>query len=404
MKITLINPPSPYLINDAAYPPSGLMYLAASLESMNHQVEIIDFTGNNNWRKETSKLNSELFGITCVTPNFTIVKEICSYLPKEIPKIIGGAHPTYLPNDVLDNIQCNSLVSGEAEVIIHQMIKDIKNKNLKLIYEGGLVDVDKIQKPARHLLDLHKYHPGGEKTTPIYTSRGCPFNCNFCSKLTGSIVRYIPIPQILEEIEEVKNLGFKKILFGDDNIGVNNKRLNNLLNSIKPCQIEFRLNQDVRSINENTVKLAAEVGCTEISFGIESGSQKMLDAMNKCTTVEENKRALLIPKKENISTKAYFIVNYPGENEKTIKETLKFAEETMPEKWLLSSFAPLPGSEIFNDPNKYGITWMSKNWEDYYLVGKEGKFKPCFETRDLRIENQIYYHDLLMDGLKSILG
>jgi hypothetical protein len=83
---------------------------------------------------------------------------------------------------------------------------------------------------------------------------------------------------------------------------------------------------------------------------------------------------------------------------------LEFARQAKPDHWLLSSFAPLPGSDTFQNPMKYGITWVSPRWEDYYLVGKEGKFSPCFTTKDLSFEKQIELHRRMFNSLKEILG
>jgi len=404
MEIKLINPPSPYLANDAAYPPMGLMYLASSIIRQGHIVEIVDLTGGIDWKTEVLRLEADLSGISCVTPNFNIVAEIADLLPQETPVIIGGVHPTFLPDNTLENISCDAVVMGEGEIVIQELIRDLEQGCLKKIYHGGLIPVDSIPKPARHLLDLHKYKPGGEDATPVYTSRGCPYNCNFCSKTTGRTYRALPISRVIEEIEEVVSMGFRRIVFGDDNIIINPKRVKNLLKAVKPLDIEFRLNQDARYVKDDVVALAADVGCTEISYGIEHGSQKMLDLMNKRTTVEANKKAISATRKHGLIAKAYFIVNFPGETDETIKETLRFAAEMMPDKWLLSAFVPLPGSDTFHNPAKYGIDWMSHNWEDYYLVGKDGSFAPCFTTKELSIERQIYFKDILSEGLKEILG
>lgn len=404
MKVVLINPPSPYLADDAAYPPSGLMYVAAVLEKIGHEATIVDLTGGIDWKKRTSELDADLFGITCVTPNFNIVQKIANILPFNKPVIIGGVHPTFLPEDTLKNIRCDAIIKGEAEVIIKDVINDLEKGELKRIYEGGLVPVSDIPKPARHLINLHKYRPGGEITTPIYTSRGCPFNCAFCSKVTGRVYRTLPINRVIEETKEVISLGFKHILFGDDDIAIKGSRLKELLLAIKGLGITFRLNQDAKSFDEEIVALASKSGCLEISFGIESGSPKMLKLMNKKASLEDNKRAIQMTKRYGMKAKAYFLVNFPGETGETVIETLRFAEETKPDKWLLSAFVPLPGSETFHHPKKYGITWMSSNWEDYYLVGKDGIFKPSYTTKDLTFEKQISLHDMLYLKLKEILG
>jgi len=404
LKIILINPPSPYLANDAAYPPSGLLYLASVMEKAGQDVSLVDLTGNPDWRSVVRGLDADLFGITCVTPNVPLVREISYLLPSDRPVVLGGAHPSFLPEDTLKQVRCDAIVKGEGEEVIETVLNDLKKGNLKKIYEGGVVRVKAIPKPSRHLVDLHRYTPGGEKTTPIYTSRGCPFKCSFCSKISGKTYRILPLERVLSEIEDVMNHGFSHILLSDDNILVQPERFRTLMKAIKPFGLRFRLNQDARAIDGKIMRLAREAGCCEISFGIETGSQKMLNLMNKQTTVEANRKAILAAKENGIKTKAYFIVNFPGEDDFTVEETLEFARQVKPDKWLLSSFAPLPGSDTFQNPMKYGITWVSPRWEDYYLVGKEGKFSPCFTTKDLSFERQFDLHQKMFRSLQEILG
>jgi anaerobic magnesium-protoporphyrin IX monomethyl ester cyclase len=404
LKIILINPPSPYLANDAAYPPSGLLYLASAMEKAGHDVSLVDLTGNLDWRVVVRGLDADLFGITCVTPNVPLVREISYLLPSERPVILGGAHPTFLPEDTLKQVRCDAIVKGEGEEVIETVLNDLKKGNLKKIYEGGVARVEAIPKPSRHLVDLRRYTPGGEKTTPIYTSRGCPFKCSFCSKISGRTYRVLPLEHVLSAIEEVMNHGFNHILLSDDNILVQSERFSALMKAIQPFGLKFRLNQDARAIDAKMMRLARKAGCCEISFGIETGSQRMLNLMNKQTTVEANRKAILVARENDIKTKAYFIVNFPGEDDSTVEETLEFARQVKPDKWLLSSFAPLPGSDTFRNPSRYGITWMSPDWGDYYLVGKEGQFRSCFETVSLTAERQIHFHEMLRHGLKEILG
>lgn len=403
-RIVLINPPSPYLANDAAYPPSGLMYLAGVLETAGHVVTIADLSGNPEWESVVPTLEGDLFGITCVTPNVNIVQKISSLLPPHKPVILGGVHPTFLPEDTLEKVRCDAIVQGEGELAILEVMEDLKKGSLKRVYRGGIVPIQAIPSPARHLVNLHKYRPGGEETTPVYTSRGCPYSCTFCSKITGARLRTFPLHRVLQEIEEVVAYGYQHIVFGDDDTGLHPDRLKNLLGEMISFNITFRLNQDARRVNREVLSLAKRAGCAEISFGIESGSQKMLDRMNKQNTVGNNRKAIAEARNHGIKTKAYFIVNFPGETEETVEETLRFAEETRPDKWLLSSFAPLPGSDAFRNPHRYGITWMSSNWEDYYLVGKNGHFRPCFETKDLTPERQMHFQAVLRRGLKEIIG
>jgi p-methyltransferase len=126
--------------------------------------------------------------------------------------------------------------------------------------------------------------------------------------------------------------------------------------------------------------------------------------MNKVATVKKNTESIRIVKEHGIEVKTYFMVNFPGETEQTVQDTLDFAEKTKPDKWLLSSFAPLPGSDVWDHPEHYGITSVSRNWTDYYLVGKGGIFQPSFETMYLTHQKQVELHDMMYQGLKEILG
>lgn len=400
--VLLINPPSPYLDNAAAYPPMGLLHVAAAFEREGCKVSVLDLAVDKYDPKLLKYTDADLVGITCVTPNVDIVADIVAALPRNIPIMVGGIHPTIFPNETLALTGCSFVVSGEIEKQASHIMSEFKRGTR--IFNGGIATPPDICKPARHLVDLHKYTPGGEKATPVYTSRGCPFSCAFCSKLPQSRYREIPIMQVMDEIEYCIGQGFRKIVFGDDNLGINPKRLRTIIEMINPLNIAFRLNMDARKPDERLYAAAYESGCNDISFGIESGSQKMLDAMNKQTTTATNALAIKKVQRTGMKAKAYFMVNFPGETEETVRETLAWAEACGPDNWLLSSFAPLPGSDTWMHPQNYGITWTSNNWGDYYLVGKNGSFKPCFETDYLTKEKQIELHDMMWNGLKEVLG
>ena len=404
MRVLLINPRSPYLENDAAYPPMGLLYIASIIENCGSSVTIMDTTIMTN--DEVLKFfynDYDLIGITCVTPNVSSVNSILSILPPHIPVMIGGAHPTFVPDEIYNHPNY-FVVEGECELIIPTILNDVKNKTLEPIYNQRCVTpVENILSPARHLVDLHNYTPGGEITTPVYTSRGCSYHCAFCSRITSNSYRTIPIPQLMDEIYfDCIDVGYKHILIGDDNFIINVPRAKELLYNIKEFDIKFRLNQDARTIREDVFSLAASAGCESISFGIESGSQSILDAMYKQTTVERNFQAIKMAHDCGIKVKIYLISNFPGETEKTIDQTIDFVRKSEPDKWMISNFAPLPGCDVYKYPEKYNINWISDDWSEFYLVGKGGSFVPCFTTKDLTKDKQIYLHNKLYTGLLNL--
>lgn len=408
MRVCLINPRSHYLENDAAYPPMGLMYLAASFEKYGAEVCLLDLTKHENVfnRMIYNNLFDEfdLIGFTCVTPNTDEVNRLIKLLPDTLNVMVGGAHPTFVERQVWAHNA--TPIVGEAEILVPEILNDIsyRNRILKARYIGKNTPVDDILHPSRHLVNLHAYTPGGENTTPVYTSRGCSYDCNFCSKITGSEYRMLPDDNVMEEINQCRDLGFKHIVIGDDNFIINIPRAMRILRRIKDEEnIKFRLNQDSRVLYNDIYKLAAEAGCTDISVGIESGSQKILNLMNKRTTVSRNIEMIKLAHEYDLKVKIYLISNFPGETLDTIKETVEFVRKTEPDKCLVSNFAPLPGSDVYNNKWKYGVNWTSPRWSDYYLVGKNGGFEPCFTTSHLTKDNQKLYHGYLLDALKELL-
>jgi radical SAM superfamily enzyme YgiQ (UPF0313 family) len=395
MKVLLVNPPSPYLDNDAAYPPMGLLYVASSFEKEGCDVKILDMACEN---KFSLDCDIDLIGFTCVTPNVNSVKQLIQEVNPSHIVMVGGAHPTFVPSE---QFGAHIVVQGEIEPITYQILNDIKSEKFNKSYNGGLAKSDIICKPARHLVDLHNYRPGGEQATPVYTSRGCTFNCSFCCKTAKNSYRRIHSFQVTEEIDECVNDGFKNIVIGDDNFFIDHHHAKSILEYIRSNHnINLRINTDARNLNKGLIELAVSAGCTEVSMGIESGSQQILDGMNKRTTVERNRHSIALLKDHGISVKIYLVCNFPGETKETIQESIDFVLQTEPNKILVSNFSPLPGCDVFNHPEKYSIEWMSDNWDDYYLVGKGGGFKPCFTTTTLSKEKQIEYHQMLLDGIK----
>lgn len=214
-------------------------------------------------------------------------------------------------------------------------------------------------------------------------------------------MRIFSLERIRNELEEVCDLGFKTVVFGDDNciIALNKLGVDRVLEVFKDVGVSFRINQDARHFSKELFEKYAEAGCTDISFGIESGSQDVLNAMNKRVTVEQNAEAIHLAQAAGLRVRAYFVVNFPGETQQSVDETIGFIEEHTPDSALLSAFAPLPGSHVFNNPWDYGITYMSPEWSDYFLIGKDGGFKPCYTTEHLNFEQQIDYHQQIKEAL-----
>ncbi len=147
MKVVLINPRSPYLENDASYPPMWAMYIAAKVEQYGHVAEIVDLTVDKN--KQLDSLDADLFMVTAVTPNINNVLNLIEKLNPSIPVVIGGAHPTHVPIAIRPRMNV-IIVSGEAEPIMESLLRTIPHGVFKPLYDGGIAKISEIQYKNHH--------------------------------------------------------------------------------------------------------------------------------------------------------------------------------------------------------------------------------------------------------------
>lgn len=408
MKVALVNPPSPYLSDDRAQAPMGLLYLAANLEKYDHQVSIVDLAGDPRWKDSMLKVSADVVGASCTTPNVPIVKDIFALSPRNCLKIAGGAHPTSLPKESLFELGCHAVVKGEGEVILPKIITEyeLTGHLRQQIYDGGLVDLDKIPLPARHLLDLRAFNPEmeGNRAACVWSSRGCHRRCGFCTKLTGNKVRFRKVSLFIDEIKLlVDRYGFKNFIIMDDNFCLNQRRAKLVCQQIVKEEIDINIRAVLRadSATPSLMKWLSKAGVTEISYGVETGSQRMLNMMQKDTTVEVQKNAIKITKAEGILAKIYLIVNFPEETDDTVSETKDFVLDTEPDKYLLQQFIPYPNCDVWLHPKKYGVTWISSDYSQFFTVGKGGQGGYVFETHEATIEMMRARHDDLYDFLTA---
>lgn len=406
-EVTLINPPSPFLADDRACPPLGLLYVAASLERAGIGVRVLDLASDPDWESKVRAVDSPISGVGCVTPNYTWARRIAETLPPNTLKLVGGAHPSALPEETLADSAFDVVVAGEAEAVIADIVRRaLRGEKLDPVIQAPPTPSEEIGIPARHAVDLRDYQPemSGDASTTLISSRGCPFRCHFCYKMYDrNTVRFHPLNVVLEEIEQLNGrFGYRNLVFADDHFLMDASRVRTITSKLKQLGIAYRCIGRADRIEEDILRLLAETGCAEISFGIESGSQRMLDAMNKKVTVERQKQSILAAKRAGLVVKAFFVVGFPGENDDSIEETKRFFAETMPHKWLLSVFSPLPGSETWRRPERFGIEYISKDFDQYWLVGVEGRGGSSFETRDLSRDRVRDMHRLLYDTFQSL--
>lgn len=401
-KIKLINPPQTRSLDDHLDPPLGLMYLASNLEKNNIYPKIVDLSGQPEEKWEELIGKADVFGMTIFSASFNISRKIAKLAKKQNPKAIvvaGGPHPTSLPEQTLSYPEFDIVVMGEGE---EEMVNIVNNyysgkKTSRLIKAKRLENLDDFPPPARHLINLKEYHRTveGQKATSMVTSRGCFYNCNFCCRdIHGKKIRFNSINRVIDEVKEIKSYGINSILFYDDVFTFNFKgRLDEICRRLKPLGITFRCNGRVGVNKPEDYQKLKEAGCDEIAFGIETGSQKILDAVNKKVTVKQNEDAIKYAKQAGLRTKAYMMVGFPGETQETVNETKRFIERADPDKFTLFAFVPLPGCDVWKNPKKYGVTDLSKDWNQYFNIAGQYEGGITFETKDLSKKEFLRLHD-----------
>lgn len=421
MRIKLINLPQPNSLDDRLDPPLGLMYIDSVLRSYGFNSEIIDlpFVDRKDWKNRIGI--ADFYGITVYSASLYLAKEIARIVKENNPNakvVVGGPHPTALGVGVLeDEPNFDIVVMREGEFAMLEMVqgKSLKGiegiifrKNFEIIRNKSrrlIADLDILPEPNREILKINHYTRKvyGGRATSLITSRGCPFNCAFCCKDTfGSRIRFQSIKRMINEIKHViEEYNIRHFLFYDDTFVLNRKRLYPICKELAKLNIIFRCNGNVRYNTYEDYKMLYRAGCREIAFGIESGSQKILNIINKGVTVEQNRHAIIDAKKAGLLVKAYLMIGNPGESRKTVEETKKFIATSDPDQFTLFTFVPLPGCDIWKYPDKYKIKIINKNYKEYYNIAGDNEGGTVIETDSLKSADIVCLREDLLKFLKS---
>jgi anaerobic magnesium-protoporphyrin IX monomethyl ester cyclase len=372
MKICLIHPDHPNSTDDRLDPPLGLLYIASHLRKNNFNVEICDLSG----LEQYNIPYADIYGITVYITSIDITKKIikqCKHINQKCKIIVGGAHPTACPNDFnyVDHV-----VVGYGEIA---MLDIVSGKVLEHIIIGQTPD-DYFLFPSYDLIKPETYHRriANNISLPYLTSRGCPGKCTFCGleqmhKQLGYKVIFANENVVIEHLKRIKyEFGITSINFQDDIFTLLPKRLFKILDTVKSLGMKFRCMGKAGIDTEDVYKILADSGVEQISWGIESGSQYILDRMKKQVKVKDNYNVIQWAKKYGITSRAFFIIGFPGETEKTLEETKQFIINAGPDQCFVSTMVPYPGTDVGNNPEKYGIIKIYDDYSQYYQVGKDG--------------------------------
>jgi radical SAM superfamily enzyme YgiQ (UPF0313 family) len=388
--VDLIRAPDPTCIDDMSDEPQGLLYLAAVLKNAGYNTRVTNLAGHTeeSWKPHIKE--ADIYGIQLYTPTAHHGINIAHFIKERYPGkpiICGGAHPTADPKDPRLNI-FDKIVMGEGErsiVTIADAYRD--GKDIPRVIQSEMIkDLDSLPFPAWDQVDMMGFTRkiDGKRCFGISGSRGCCYQCAFCDRsLFGSKVRFRSLENITKEMKEIiDTYGVRQFEFFDDMFTVSKKRLKQFADMTKGWNIAYRCNGRADVHDPEVYQLLKETGCKKICFGIESGSQKILDLMKKGTTVEQNLKAIKLSQAAGIPATGYFIVGFPGETKETIQQTIDFIKTSDIDQAQVYTFIPLPGGEVAKNPEKFGIVRMSKDYTDYFLVtGKDGHGGKVVDTK-----------------------
>jgi len=409
-KICFIEPPV-WFLRDQLDPPFPLMYLAAVAEQQSWQAEIVHME-----TLEDKLPEADIYAVTSTSPQWPTTLELSERLAHEFPEkwtIIGGAHISACPDDFNDS-KFDACVIGEGEIVLARILNNPDMlRDIKIIQGEPVKNLDTILFPARHLIDYSKYKRGIEmgngKLEPavsIITSRGCPFSCIFCSShcVFGRRVRFRSIENVVAEIKQViDTLRYRGFNFHDDTFCVNRARILQMCEEFAKLDIVWRCLTRADTVDRELLRIMRDSGCKEVIIGMESGSQKILDTLRKGITVEQNLKAMKMVK-EFMQLKVGIIVGSPGETWETIRETEKLLKECPPDFWNVSTLMPLPGSEIWEHPENFDLKILTRDLDEYQMIGKDLKDgKVVVETKEMSKADIEQARDELIDLLTSMV-
>jgi anaerobic magnesium-protoporphyrin IX monomethyl ester cyclase len=430
-KIALINPPSPFLLDERVFPNLGLVQLATSWTRKNHSVELIDLCGIKTPEERLKDVANrfDIIGFSSTTPQFRETYRLHGKVREFNPSaktIIGGAHPSAVysliksGNNSDINIrpleEFDYIVVGEGDHIDAESLTD------KWTISPLTRDLDMEPTADRSLIDLksYRYLLGGQPTTTIMTQRGCPFKCTFCCGREIDMYRkprHKSSKKVLEELDYLNGeFGFSSFMWFDDEININSNHLKEVSELLKDRNYQHRgfVRSDLLIKHPETLDYLAEAGFVELCSGVESGSERILGLVRKGTTPEINSMAAQMIKKAGFSYKAFTIIGHPSETSEDVQETEKWLEENQPDGFDISIMVPYPGSVIYDHSTPstkhegYLREWKGLyfNQIDYssadsFYKGKPGEYTCHVRTDELSAKDLIGIREKIEAKLKS---
>lgn len=405
-----------------AYIPLGISYVSAALKEAGHDVTVLDADlGTVSYDPK----EYDLIGLSAKAGKslrFILdhIKEIRETSETRI--VVGGPLVTAMPERWLKETQADYIIQGEGEITMVRLANAIANgnaygeipglgfhvgKKIKVNPIEYIQDLDTIPRPDFEAFDIEHYLSFmapelTDRHITLFTSRGCPYGCKFCSRPFGVRWKGQSPKKVYSDLKYfVDKYKVKSVYFHDDNFMYHENRVKEICKLIKPLNIKWGCEARAHNIKKEIVRAMKDAGCVWIRLGLESGSPDMLKAMNKGITLEISKRAVQVLVEEGVAIKAGFMVGMPGETIRDAKLTLKFI------RWIYKQdntailfmyhYTPRPNTEWYWLAVSYGMDHYSL--EDW---AKLDKYEQTYYNMSMMKEkqiNRIIFTTLVYDAL-----
>ena len=401
MKVTFLNPPqtnSKYKFLGVVAPSLGIGYMAAVLEKNGYDVDVLDASAleltYDEIGEEILKRNPDIVSISALTPTIGVALDSADKIKQVKPDtivVLGGYHPTFEYESVLEEPSVDVVVRGEGEYTFLDLVRTVENggdladvqglafhdeNNFSLVVTPDrpiIEDLDELPFPAFHLFPMEKYKILNITTNvaTIITTRGCPMQCSFCSSaaLHGHHLRRRSPENVCDEIEvRLNEQNIDTIAFMDDTFTLNKKFVRDFCAEIKRRNLKFwwGCTSRVDTLDEELLQLMKDSGCITIFIGVESADRQMLEKMNKNITVSKTEKAFKLARKVGIRTIASCVIGMPEDTKESMKKTIDFVKSLNPNYALYSLATPYPGTRFFNETFKK-ILYKSRTGPNTHL-------------------------------------
>lgn len=392
MRVLLIHPiasPKNPRPGRPAYFPFGIGSIAAVLRETGVSVEVfdnnVDCLDKHEMYKKIRDADFDWYGISATLYQYRYVKQL-SHIIKELkhrPIVLGGPLATYSADVVLRYTDVDICVRGEGEEttidLLHNLRSPEKVAGITFKDAGDIIHTpprvfqksrDEYPLPAYDLFDMEPYLRKGFHTTAeelpshsfkdkrvvaAITGMGCPYRCRFCTNAVIK-VRLRSVDSVIEEMTYLKDrYGLDGVRFIDDLLIMGKKRTLEFCRKVSALGLRFSGQARANTIDDDTAYALKEAGCVAYGIGVESGSQRMLNLMRKSTTVELNRRAILLGRKYGMVVKIQLLYGFPGENRESVEETVRFFDEIRYPPRAFNVLVPTPGSAVYDDCVELGI-------------------------------------------------